>query len=217
MNIKTIIEKIPNPWELEKRLLAYAKIDYLMNHDEEEYKVYHYDDKEWIKNGHFFRIDNGGGDHYHILISPMGSVIKGFGHESEMSPYNLQEGEQPELIKNHNFYQDLPDDLFSLLNDDALEKEVATFCIWQSISQEQWTYTPITIPDDWNDGSEDFLNYVFDLEEYAEWFEESYEEPIDMDLLKQIYKGMAVTKEMIEKLPTQYEAEVLLRDFFQNF
>lgn len=217
MNIKTTINKIPNSRELEKRLLTYAQIDYFMNYDEEAYKVYHHDDKDWIPGGHYFRIDDTGGDHYHVLISPAGSVIKGFGHETEMSPYNFEDDDLPELIKNHDFYQGMPEELFALIDDDALEKELATFCVWQKAGEEGWTCAPIDIPADWADGSAYFLEYVFDLQRYGIWFEGYYEEPIDGDVLDLLYNGVPVTKGMIEKLPTEQDAEELLRDYAQNF
>ncbi|MEI2395654.1 hypothetical protein [Paenibacillus phytohabitans] len=36
------------------------------------------------------KIDNGAGDHLIILFSPDGSIIKGFDHESELSPYGVK-------------------------------------------------------------------------------------------------------------------------------
>lgn len=217
MNIKTSIKKIPNTDELVKRLLVYAKIDYFMNHDEEEYKVYHYDDKDWVKDGHYFRIDDMGGDHYHVLTSPVGSVIKGFGHETDMSPYNFEEGDLPELIKNHDFYHGMPEALFQLIDDEALEKDLVTFCVWQEAGQQQWNCAPIDLPDDWSDGSADFLAYVLDLQRYGIWFEGYYEEPIDQDVLNLLYNGVPATKGMIEKIPTEQDVEELLRDYAQNF
>jgi hypothetical protein len=219
MNIKKAIHKIPSARELEKRLMAYAKIDYLMNYDDEWLKTYHYDDKNWIEGGQYFRIEDGCGDHYHVLISPAGSVIKGFGHESDMSPYNWEEDDPafPASIRNHDFYQGMPKDLFALIDDEALEKNLATFCVWQRPDEAQWTCAPIDIPHNWSDGSENFLEYVLDLQEYAKWFSTYYEKPIDMETLDKLYHGMEITKDMIENLSTEHTPEKLLGGLAQEF
>lgn len=217
MNIKNNNSKIPGSEELQKRLLAYSKIDYIMNGENEFLKIYHYDDKNWVKNGHYFRIDDSGGDHYHVLISPAGSVVKGFGHETEMSPYNFSDEDMPALIQTHDFYKGMPQVLYQLLEDDALEKDLVTFCVWQKSEEKHWSYAPIDIPSNWADGTKDFLTYVFPPEEYLQWFEEYYEKPLDKKVFHKIYTGEEITADIIEKIPTEHNKQALLKGLEENF
>ena len=71
MLIGSRISEIPTPEELIKRLSTYSKIDAVMTPEKEWLRRYHYD-KNWLQNGHFYKIDNSGGDHYYILFSNAG-------------------------------------------------------------------------------------------------------------------------------------------------
>lgn len=218
MNINEGYKKISSIELLKKHLLAYSKIDCIMCSDEEELKVYHYY-KNWIENGHFFKIDDSGGDHYHILISQDGCIIKGFDHECELSPYNFEENEpMAELISKHDFYNDAPLALQELLNDPALEKNNVTFCVWQVHGQTQWHFEPLKIPNNWNDGIETFLQYIPDLQDYKKWFEDDYYEAnLDFYLLEKIYNNEAITADMVRKLNPKADIQIVFKNLEELF
>ncbi len=223
MNIIKNLHKISSPESLQKHLLAYAKIDYIMCPDDDNYdwtKVYHYD-KNWVLNGHYFKIDDSCGDHYHILFSPDGCIIKGFDHECELSPYNFDEDDDgesiPEIIAKHNFYDNTPVALQELLNDLALEKEIVTFCTWQSIGETEWHFAPFKIPENWSDGINTFLGYTPNLQGYQKWFEDYYETNLDFDVLEQIYNGETITEDMVRKLNPEGDTKEILGSLSNSF
>ena len=68
-----------------------------------------------------------------ILFSEHGVIIKGFDHESGLSPYA---NESFKLVD--GIYDLVPKELLNLLNDKSIEKEVATFCIWKTPEDLVW-------------------------------------------------------------------------------
>lgn len=220
MNINKNLLQIMSPELLKKHLLAYAKIDLIMNPAPDDFtlRVYHYD-KSWLPNGDFITINDSGGDHYYLLFSPSGCIIKGFDHECDISPYNFDEEEPlPDFIDNHNFYEGAPSELHDLLKDPALEKDIATFCVWQPAETANWSVAPIQIPSDWSDGSETFLSYTSNLEQYKKWFEKDYyEADLDMDTLQKIFDGEPITETIIQSLNPEVDAKIVLKELEENF
>ncbi|MFP3153044.1 hypothetical protein LQZ18_01165 [Lachnospiraceae bacterium ZAX-1] len=215
MNINKNIDKIPAPAIILKRLIAYAKIDVIMNpNDEDVYlRKYHYD-KELLPQGHFLKIDDSGGDHYYVIFSQAGCIVKGFDHECDLSPYNYDEVYEPmpKEISEHDFYAKTPVELSVLLDDVALEKELVTFCMWQSADDTEWHYTPFDIPDEWFDGIDTFISLTPDFDKYIERTNEYYEIDLDTDIVKAIYEGNEITATMIEKInPAGDIAKILKR------
>ena len=220
MNINKNLTHIMSPESLKKHLLTYAKIDLIMNPAPDDFslRVYHYD-KNWVSSGDFLTINDSGGDHYYLLFSPSGCIIKGLDHECDISPYNFDEEEPlPDFIANHNFYEGAPSELQELLDDPALEKDIATFCVWQSTESTDWSFTPLQIPDDWSDGIETFLSYATNLQQYKKWFEEDYyESDLDMDTLQKIFDGEPITEEMILSLNPEVDTKIVLKELKENF
>ena len=220
MLISERIHEIPSPNDLLQRLIAYAKIDRIMNPDSDDcmVRVYHYD-KDWVPGGHFLKIDDSGGDHYHVLFSPDGCIVKGFDHESDLSPYNYNDEDEPMLnvIAEHDFYDGAPVALSCLLDDPALEKELATFCAWQAAGDSQWHCAESEIPADWSDGIETFLFYAQDPEEYRHWFEAYYETKVDLKIIRDIADGKSVTAEMARSLNPEGDVDLIMKELGENF
>jgi hypothetical protein len=221
MIISDHFKEIVPPQELLKRLLAYAKIDIIMAPDPDKYhiRIYHYD-KDWLKNGHFFKIDDSGGDHYYVMFSSDGCIIKGFDHECELSPYIFDDEDEPlpDDIAGHNFYEGAPAELLSLVSDPALEKELVTFCTWQSADDTEWHFAPTTFPKDWDDGIKTFLFYTHGLESYCKWFEdEYYESPLATEILQKIFDGNKITSDIIKTLHPEATPKKILKDLKKYF
>lgn len=207
-NVNAGLQGIFAAEDLQKHLFAYAKIDTIMCANDIWLKCYHYD-KHWVPGGHFFKIDDNGGDHYYILCTPKGCIVKGFDHECELSPYNFDEDE---TIIHYDFYHGAPQNLIALLEDPALEKDLVTFCLWQSTGESKWHVALLDIPDDWNDGIDTFSFYTHGINEYKTWFEEDYyESELDAEVFDKIFNGQEITPEMIQTLNPQADVDVVLK------
>jgi hypothetical protein len=93
---------------------------------------------------------NGGGDGWYCGFGLPGGFLKGFDHESEMSPWHM------EIFKVWPGVLDAVPEVFkSFATEPAFSKEDTTFCIWRSIEDPQWNTGKISFPPtDDPDGSE---------------------------------------------------------------
>ncbi|GMK38503.1 hypothetical protein PCCS19_15570 [Paenibacillus sp. CCS19] len=154
------------------------------------------------------KIDNGAGDHLIILFSPEGSIIKGFDHESELSPYAQDEHQVWQGI-----YDDVPQKLLSLLENDAIEKDDVTFCIWRDNSDTNWHKGKVEIPEGTSDGSDFLVNGIFQTpEDFVEFARDYYELSPSLEVVAKIYDDSPITAEMINILNPDRDAEEVLQE-----
>lgn len=164
------------------------------------------------KNCDYFKIDNGQGDHLLVLFSRDGALIKGFDHESCLSPYQNEEN-----LPSDGLYNGVPASLLQLLETDDeedaewLEKENVTFCLWRMQDDADWHRTTYNLPD-WcwepdgsqpEDGGEAYLmSYIFaGAEEWYEWASIHYELREEAwDAAALLYEEGEITQGMVDDL-----------------
>lgn len=207
MNINQTLKNFGAPGVLLQRLTAYSIIDVIMNAGAEyDGSVYHCN-TDWNAGVALFTIDDGCGDHFHILCSKQGCIIKGFGHESDLSPYNYDETEN---YPNYRFYENMPHELYELLGDEVLERDLLTFCAWHTAGDDSWRSAHMPVPDDWRDGSTDFLDYLSGRDDYIAWLKEYYEADIDSAAVTDILDGAAITGELVAELNAAADIESVM-------
>lgn len=207
MNIRKNHQYIPDAKTLHKRLMLCAKLDFLLNQDDETYTIYHYDDKNWLADGDYVRIDDGSGDHLHILMTQNSTVIKGFSHESKLSPYNAN---RPEWLHQHNFFAGLEGKLKIEILDPALEPECTTFAVWSQPGNEKWQFADFPPACNEPDGSDDLLDAILDINSYSNFLTDYYEIELDRPTLEQLFNGAVFSDKILIKLfPTQDAANLL--------
>lgn len=130
---------------------------------------------DWLDGIAMAKYDNGAGDHVFGFFGAGGkTVLKGFDHESGVSPHAREEyGIWPGL------YDGLPPELWRWLQDEAVEHEHVTFCCW-SVDGLSWQTGHPVIPDDIDDGSSWLLGMVqMDAEAFIDsgksYYGESFE------------------------------------------
>ena len=130
---------------------------------------------DWAHGVAMARYDNGAGDHVVGFFGADGKVVlKGFDHESAVSPHARDEyGIWPGL------YDGLPPELWRWLQDETVEHEHVTFCCW-SVDGLSWQTGHAVIPDDIDDGSSWLLGMVqMDAEAFIDWGKSYYEESFE--------------------------------------
>lgn len=116
--------------------------------------------------------------------------MKGFDHESELSPYA-----KPEYGVYPGIYDQTPTLLLALLEDEALEKEDVTFCIWRETTDTKWRMGDVHTSEKISDGSEFLLSTFFETpEDYVNWAHSYYDLPISIETVRQIYNGSTITE-----------------------
>lgn len=142
---------------------------------------------------------NGSGDEYSIVFSAAGVFIRGFAHESSMSPYGG--GLWPGLIDSvpDVFAGSVDEPAFSF--DDRLN---ATVCIWRETADDRWHTGDIDYPDDaYADGADDLFAVLVGgtPEAYLRFAEDYYDEqPVDAGVVRAVYAGEPLTDALIRRL-----------------
>jgi hypothetical protein len=140
---------------------------------------------------------DGSGDEYFILFNPHGVIVKGFAHESPMSPYATESGKPWAGV-----LDDAPDEFKNFLSEPAFSIGDTTFCIWRRYTDSSWQVGSIDYPEGGDpDGSEDLLSILDGQPSaYKEFAEYYYEKEIDLSAVEHIYQHRALTPEIVAAL-----------------
>jgi hypothetical protein len=168
--------------------------------DEEWLNRYFSFNSKWAEKEECFEMRNGQGDQILILFQSDGCVINGMVHE--YYPKNKQE-----IVKG------LPANYDEFIFGEPIRSIGTTFCLWTENSN--WNIGNVT---DFNDGSSNTLS-IFDgiPSTYFNWATEYFETEFEnsqaaLNVVTQIYKGNALTKEMIFTLNKEFDHWEQLRE-----
>ena len=151
------------------------------------------------------KYDNGGGDHVFVFFTLDGkTLIKGFDHESQVSPHAREEyGIWPGI------YDGLPPDLVSLLQDEAVEFEDVTFCCW-NLDGSSWETGNAVIPEGIDDGSGALLSMVqMNADEFIEWARSYYENSFDLIGEAGVFKEFGVPWHRLAPHPNPLPVQII--------
>lgn len=183
---------LAQPKALKQSLLQLATLNIILC--DEEWLRYHRYQKHWSEGVDLATIDNGAGDHMYIFFTEKGAVIKGFDHESPVSPHARDEYQVWE-----GMYDGLPNHFDALLTDEAIEKEEVTFCFWNKSGQ--WRQGNVVFNNGEDDGSGFLLGTLFDDPvEFKDWADDYFEMELSLETIASIYDGMPITDDQIKAL-----------------
>ena len=207
MVTKKRLATIPDVESLKKLCQSLALLDAIIS-PEWEYRYYSFN-ANWAEGEMMASMRNGSGDEYFILFTSQGAIMKGFAHESLLSPWSSA-GEQvwPGVL------DQVPAEFEEFLTEPAFSMAETTFCIWRRNGDPSWQTGEIEYPDeDDHDGSEDLL-FILDGEPttYQEFAEQYYEHSIDLGVVKNVYEQQVLTSQMIEKLNPEVSLENVQSD-----
>lgn len=135
----------------------------------------------WSDTEEMASMSDGCGDEYSIVFSPDGAYVRGFAHESRMSPY-AGDGPWPGVL------DDVPEVFRPCVEEPAFTDEdgmpVVTACLWRQPSDTAWrTGTSIDFPDspdDDPDGAAHLFPLLLDRtpDAYRAFAEDYYDLPL---------------------------------------
>lgn len=180
-DIRQQLKRIPSPSQLHRRCVALAVLDRIAGEEAPKFTM------NAGRPGafHHFKLDDGAGNTLSIVFSHEGTFLKGFDHESKMSPFaegtlypGLFHGFPPELrgfllepgLLGEEQEQRFPGTLAD--GEPPVALAPATFCAWWERSRSIWRCGELTFPsfDEYESDGAGFL-----LESLSpEWFEENY-------------------------------------------
>lgn len=189
------LKNLPPADVIKKGLISMAALDIIFS-EEEWLRVYNWK-PNWHEASSLAVIDNGAGDTMHIVFSNCGCIIKGLDHESELSPYAQEEFEVWKGI-----YEDVPKELLDFLDDEAIQKDDVTFCIWQDSVHNGWKKGDVEIPEGFDDGMDYMLSRIFSVEDYIDWAKSYWKlgDRLTIEIVSKVFSHKPITEDMIKKL-----------------
>jgi hypothetical protein len=165
-----------------------------------EYRYYSFD-AAWAPGEEMASMRNGSGDAYSIVFAPHGAFIRGFDHESPMSP--ARSGLWPGLVDTvpAAFSAQVDEPAFS--HDGVLE---ATVCLWRQMDDARWQVGAIDYPEYGGyraspDGAE-MLTILCDLgpDTYLTFAADNYERTVDPGAAAHIWAMHPLDDEIVRRL-----------------
>jgi len=198
---------LPDPDALKKLTKALAMLDAIIERDW-EYRYYSFNSK-WSDYEEMASMRNGQGDGWFCVFSSAGIFLKGFDHESKMSPWNREDGKVwPGVL------DQLPSIFEPYKTEPSFSMADTTFCLWRRAGEKQWEVGKMSFPaEDDPDGSTWMLAILDgNPQTYREWAEEYYDRPLSRDAVEQVYRGAILTPDLLRELNPDIEFADILED-----
>ncbi|MBC7798278.1 MAG: hypothetical protein H7Z37_15510 [Pyrinomonadaceae bacterium] len=195
MVARMLFVELPNKEDLKKLSQSLAMLDAILCPEFDLRRSFF--DSNWRNGEQLATMKDGSGNEYFTYFNEYGFIIKGFDHESEMSPVNNDEKVWQGVL------DEVPKEFESFLQEKAFEVEYTTFCLWRLDSDGVWKTGKIEYPEgDETADDSDWLLFLLDgkPETYQDWAQNYYEEDIDLDTVKQIYAHEPLTEQMVKTL-----------------
>ena len=144
---------LPSIESLERLTQSLAILDAVIS-PEWDYRYFSFNAKwDVVKGERMASMRDGSGDEYFLLFTPDGAVLKGFDHESPMSPWAKEPAQVwPGVL------DDVPQEFAAFLTEPAFNMKDTSFCIWRTYEDDGWRRGTVAFPpEDDPDGSENLL------------------------------------------------------------
>lgn len=186
---------IPEIKDLEKLSQSLAMLDAILCPDKRlRYYFFH---ANWKEKVNLATMSNGFADDYVIVFNEVGALIKGFAHESPMTPYKHEPKKVwPGVLTN------VPREFSSIFLDTEVSLEDTTFCIWRKYTDSAWQTGNINFPNIADpDGSQRLL-FMLNCSPitYKVWADAYYEKDIPLSVVQHIFQHLPLNDEIISVL-----------------
>jgi hypothetical protein len=173
-----------------------------------EYRYYSFN-AHWAADRSVASMRDGSGDEMFAIFAPAGAIVKGFAHESPMSPHS----KNPPTVW-PGVLDAVPSVLAGLLADPAFSTLDATFCIRRTRDSAAWQRGTIEFPEGKDpDGSEDLLAILDgNPRTYQAWAECYFERSVSLPAVVHIYEHRPLSEEIIAALNPNVSMRELAQD-----
>ncbi|MFT6501416.1 MAG: hypothetical protein ACJASQ_001528 [Crocinitomicaceae bacterium] len=192
--------------QLRATLLALAKLNIILC--DEDWLRYHRYNIKWSESEELAEIDDGSGNNMFILFTNEGCVIKGFDHESQVSPHAQEEYQVWPGI-----YDGLPSHFEELLDDEAIEKEDVTFCYWREKNNLTWSKGSASFTNGEDDGSGFLLGTISKTnEQFKNWADDYFEVEMPIEFVTAVYNNEPITEDIIMGINPECDLESVKKE-----
>jgi hypothetical protein len=202
---------LPDLGTLRARCRMLAVLDTVLS-SQSEYAYYSFD-AHWAPDQELASMDNGSGDAYSIAFSPAGGFLRGFDHESPMSPYASDDhAPWPGLTTG------IPPSLAGHLDEPAFSGDgclLATVCLWREATDDRWHAGDVSYPEAGDpDGSGWMFAVLLDptSASYADFAADYYEKTIDRAAVADFWTARKLTADLLRRLNPEMTPASLIPD-----
>jgi hypothetical protein len=201
------LASLPAIEPLRRLMQSLAMLDAILQPDW-EYRYYSFN-RKWSEGQQMASMRNGEGDEWFCVFSGTGAFLKGFDHESEMSPFAAY---PPSVWP--GVLEALPPAFLPFVREPAFSMDATTFCIWRAEKDEKWQAGSIAYPQGPDpDGSRWMLALLAgDPEAYRAWAEDYHGRPVDAEAVRRVYRHENLSAELIRLLNPERTLEDLAKD-----
>ncbi|MFG2043978.1 hypothetical protein [Dactylosporangium sp. NPDC048998] len=213
VTVHDVARALPDIPVLRERCRALAMLDAIMSPDWES-RYYSFDSR-WAPGEEMASMRNGSGDAWSIVFSPVGAFIRGFDHESPMSPAVNDDELWPGLVDT------VPEVFTACVEEPAFSFEgtlEATVCLWRQHSDDRWHAGEIDFP---QGGDPDGASWLFEVlvegtpAAYQRFAEDYYETAVDVQAVGEIFALHPLADELVRRLNPEVTVEDLAADLVE--
>ncbi|MFD0524646.1 hypothetical protein [Paractinoplanes durhamensis] len=210
MTAQDLIGALPDVATLRRRCRALAMLDAILSPDEEA-RYYGYN-TAWGPGEEIAEMRNGSGDEFHIVFGPAGVFVRGFDHESVMSPARNDEELWPGLVDT------VPAAFAGQMDEPAFgwgAQFYATVCVWRLAGDDRWHTGDVSYPPGHDpDGADRLFTILLDETPaaYRAFAEDYYEVPVDPAAVNDVFALTPLTEALVHRLNPDLALEKLTAD-----
>ncbi|MFI0233520.1 hypothetical protein [Streptomyces sp. NPDC017086] len=200
MTVHDVARHLPEIAVLREHCRRMAVLEAVLSPEGESRR--HSFDDHWSETESMASMRSGSGDEYSIVFSAAGAYVRGFDHESPMSPYT-EDGPWPGVL------DAVPEVFRPYVEEPAFSDEdgmpLATACMWRETADDRWKAGAIDFPDAATEDP-DGAGYLFQLlvdrspEAFQRWAEDYYEVPVDLEAVRHLFSSRPLTQEVVRAL-----------------
>jgi hypothetical protein len=197
---------LPAPDELERRCQAMAVLEAILC-PEPRWRYFAFN-AAFAPGERVARANSATGDGWLFWFAPQGVVIRGFDHESPVSPW----GRDP-VAPWPGLFDGLPEKLRHGPRLEVDGVESVTFCLWWDLDDLGWRSGVVAQPDAEYadpDGSEWLLAELDGPAAYQIHAQEFHERGVPLDAITQLYRHEPLTEQMIRAVDPNADTVVAL-------
>jgi hypothetical protein len=175
-----------------------------------EWDCRHYSfNTKWSAGLEMSSMRNGQGDAWFCVFSDVGVFLKGFDHESQMSPWNRK---PPHVWR--GVLDEVPDKFSRFTTEPAFSMADTTFCIWRGHDDGTWRTGHVEWPSGEDPDGSDWMLSILDgdPQKYKSWAEPYYERSVSPELINYVYEHRPLTDEFVLRLNPERNLKTLASD-----
>ena len=204
--VEKLAGRLPDLDTLRRWSVSLAVLDAIASEDW-EYRYFSFDAK-WGPATELASMRNGSGDEYSIVFSEAGAFIRGFDHESPISPWGMDEPAVAPGLVDH-----VPAALRQYVDEPAFAEDGVpsiTVCLWREPDDSEWHFGAAKE----SDGGAGWLFEQLDgsAASYVAHAKATFETRFDEDDVRAVLDHRPLTVELVARLNPECDADAAIEE-----